>query len=427
MRPMDSPPQPTPRATLGEDPRNTSTTSNSWINANTCGWGTNPGDDPFTCDPPYTCITNMQNIVGCMDGMTPALESDFATTCIAVAESNPDAATQHESRVLHGHDTDPSDPYGPETAVCSETDAPACVTLLFPGDPPASKFRCGTTAQVITVNSVPWNITAIESVSRPPPSPTGDTARPAETSPSQVPSTAESASPLATTKTSPPTTTAKADTHSSSNAGTVAGAVVAGILFLVLLSFLGWYIFRKKSPKKVNMGPYMQQPPSGGFFDDLAARGRTRSRRRAMGKSPKHIPIELDGYNPRDCPPGGPFSPGDYGPGGAGPSSGPARQEREGGFGLGSVYVDGSGGYKPGTSMSDVQEEPESVVSSGSGGRAREKTMPGMSGPTGGGGGAEKGKGKVDSGTFSRAARVSDASSEYSQDGAGWKGYDARK
>jgi len=137
------------------------------------------------------------------------------------------------------------------------------------------------------------------------------------------------------------------------------------------------------------------------------------------GNSPKHIPIELTGYNRRDYGPGG------SGPG-AGPSSGPADFQREAreGFGLGSVYMDGNDEHQPGRSMETVTEESGGGSSrneqSSAMGRPRMEAASGIGGIEGGAG-VDKGKGKADAAGFSHTARVSDASSRYTEEGMGWK------
>ncbi|KAK0754358.1 hypothetical protein B0T18DRAFT_484853 [Schizothecium vesticola] len=387
MRPMEVQPRPTPSASLRED-LGGGTTSNLWLNPHTCAWGPNPD-------------------VGCASGTSTA--SAFPTTCV---DGSQITISEFTSSSWHK-----------ETAVCIDATAPACATLLFPGDPAASQFRCQPTATVITLLPVPWDVAATQELSTffPAGTSTGDGALFTETSP--PPSNAESTSehPLATSKTSP-TTVPKASTPSASNTGAIAGGVVGGIALLLLLP-LFCYLFRKNYPKKSTAG---QQPRAAGPDDGAGAEWRGREsvynpqyiQGRGSGNSPKHIPIELTGYNPRD-----------YGPGGSGPSVGPGfgpahlqRQETEG-FGLGSVYMDGNGEHQPRRSMETVTEE-SGAGSSRSGqssamGRAGMEAASGIGGI--GGAGVDKGKGKVDAGDFSHTARVSDASSRYSEEGMGWK------
>lgn len=285
------------------------------------------------------------------------------------------------------------------TAFCIDATAPACVTLLFPGDPPASQFRCQATPTLISLLSVPWDVAASQSSSEsfPTATSTGEGVPPTETTP--PPSTAEPTPPrpLQTSKTSP-TTTAKASTTNPnpSNTGAIAGGIVGGIALLLLLP-LFWYLFRKNYPKK-RSGPPFREPE----YNSQYTQGHGRQ------ISPKHIPIELTGY----------------GHGATGPSSGYPqgfqKQEREG-FGLGPMYVDGNGEHQPGKSMETVTEESSGRGSSRVGessamGRAGMQTTAGV-----GGVGVDKGKGKMDAGGFDRAARVSDSSSRYSEDGMGWK------
>lgn len=351
-------------------------------------------DPPFTCAQPWTCTTNRKHVVGCASGSSAA--SAFPTTCVDGSQ-----ITISDVR---------SSMWNQETAFCIDATAPACVTLLFPGDPPASQFRCQPTATLISLLSVPWDVAASQgfSASFPPATSTGETVLPTETSP--PPSTAESTSPrpLETSKTSP-TTSAKPGTTNPnpSNTGAIAGGIVGGIALLLLLP-LFWCLFRKNYPKK-RTGPRFREPE----YNPQYMHGPGRQ------ISPKHIPIELTGYSPRH-----------YGPGGAGPSSGgyppgfPA-QEREG-FGLGPMmYVDGNGEHQPRKSMETVTEESAGgssrVGESSAMGRAGMQTAAGVGG-AGGGVGVDKGKGKMDAGGFGRAARVSDSSSRCSEpDGMGWK------
>lgn len=281
----------------------------------------NPPDPPFTCAQHWTCTTSTNHVVGCASGFLAA--SAFPTTCVDASQITISGFT--------------SSSWNYETAFCIDATAPACVTLLFPGGPPPSQFRCQPTATLISLLSVPWDVAASQGISEsfPTATSTGESDLPTEKSP--PPSTAESTPPrpLETSKTSP-TTTAKASTTNPnpSSTGAIAGGIVGGIALLLLLALL-WYLFRKNYPKKRTSPPFREPEYNPQYMQGYGRQ-----------ISPKHIPIELTG-----C-----------GHGGAGPSSGypPAdfRAQERVGFGLGSMmYVDGNGEHQPRKSMETVTEE----------------------------------------------------------------------
>ncbi|KAK7959309.1 uncharacterized protein PG986_004163 [Apiospora aurea] len=63
------------------------TTSNTWVNSQTCGWVANVSSYPWTCDPDYSCTTNKAHVIGCASGTYSPLFSVCVDYSAVVAGS----------------------------------------------------------------------------------------------------------------------------------------------------------------------------------------------------------------------------------------------------------------------------------------------------------------------------------------------------
>lgn len=109
--------------------------SNTWDNANTCGWYSGISSKPFTCESPLTCATNTDHVVACSTaGLT-----EFHTVCL-----NFEAVQSGKCS-----------PAGPKTQCCSNSASPACGTMLWTGLPQRTMFACVATATAIAMLDEP--------------------------------------------------------------------------------------------------------------------------------------------------------------------------------------------------------------------------------------------------------------------------------
>ncbi|KAK7993979.1 Aurofusarin cluster transcription factor aurR2 [Apiospora arundinis] len=112
-----------------------SSSNNTWVNSQTCGWVASTSSYPWTCNEEWHCATNAAHVVGCVSGTySPLFSVCFDQSAVAAAGcSDPKIGT----------------------GCCSKTDFPACGTYLWTGVPARSMYRCFPTTTVVKMLDEP--------------------------------------------------------------------------------------------------------------------------------------------------------------------------------------------------------------------------------------------------------------------------------
>ncbi|KAK6836191.1 hypothetical protein PG987_006686 [Apiospora arundinis] len=112
-----------------------SSSNNTWVNSQTCGWVASTSSYPWTCNEEWHCATNAAHVVGCASGTySPLFSVCFDQSAVAAAGcSDPKIGT----------------------GCCSKTDFPACRTYLWTGVPARSMYRCFPTTTVVKMLDEP--------------------------------------------------------------------------------------------------------------------------------------------------------------------------------------------------------------------------------------------------------------------------------
>ncbi|PSR81262.1 hypothetical protein BD289DRAFT_454916 [Coniella lustricola] len=125
--------------------RASSSGSNTWENANTCGWYSELSSKPYVCDSPLTCATDTDHVVAC----STAGINEFYTVCL-------DYDAYQSSKCTSA---------GPKTGCCTESTAPACGTFLWTGSPTRVMYKCFATSTILSMLDEPQYVVAAASSS----------------------------------------------------------------------------------------------------------------------------------------------------------------------------------------------------------------------------------------------------------------------
>ncbi|KAK8045998.1 hypothetical protein PG996_014062 [Apiospora saccharicola] len=117
-------------------PAPAATTTNSWVNDQTCGWYSGTSSSAFVCGPEWHCSTNSEHIVGCYSGTY----SPMFTACLDLAAWSANSCSTQT---------------GTKVGCCSHDTAPACGLYLWTGEPTRSMYRCMTATTVVTMLDEP--------------------------------------------------------------------------------------------------------------------------------------------------------------------------------------------------------------------------------------------------------------------------------
>ncbi|KAK0653032.1 hypothetical protein B0T16DRAFT_455343 [Cercophora newfieldiana] len=237
-KPTDAPGNPSPGAVLDLFKRRSlwkrQATNNTWLNDKTCGWFPGTLSAPLTCDSGSSCTTDISNIVGCAAGTS----MPFWQACYD----------------YNAFQRGVCDDVGPQTGCCQSSQYGACATFLWPGEHPASMFRCMEKPTVIMMRTEPVLVTTTTSTST-----STSTYTPTVTETAMETNTAWTTSWETVVESSTQVTLTSRDIGDGSNGreriGVIIGAVLGSVVGLICIFFVIIIIVLRRDPQwRANMG-----------------------------------------------------------------------------------------------------------------------------------------------------------------------------